>query len=171
MSRSLILMSAAICLNLAIVSAPTAAKAGQVTAPGAFSYTTPPGWVVKTFPGMKYNICYGQPVAGFAPNVVEVDETAPGSLTDYVRANMAQLQARYPGFHSLGQSSFTTRSGLRGVKLLAVASPAGRKIRQAFYLFAGRGAQKWVVTASTPASEGAKYDQALDASLKTFTLK
>lgn len=168
MSRPLARISAAACLSL---TALPAAHAGVVSAPGAFSFTAPPGWVVKPFPGMKYNACYAKPVGGFAPNVNVVDEAASVPLARYARANLTLLQSRYPGFHSLGQSSFTTRSGVHGVKLLATASPAGRKIRQAFYLFAGRGAQKWVVTASTPAAEGGKYDRILDASMKTFALK
>ncbi len=120
---------------------------------------------------MKYKICYAKPVVGFAPDIVVVNEAAPGSIPEHAWANLTQLRAWYPGLHFLGQSSFITRSGLRGVKLPARGTPAGHKIRQAFSLFAGNGTQKWVVTASTPASEGAKYDQALNTSSKTFTLK
>lgn len=170
MSRVLALAATA-CLSAAPFVVPPAAHAGVVSVPGAFSYTTPSGWIVKPFPGMKYNICYAKPVAGFAPNIVAVDEAVPLPLAAYAKANLTQLQSRYPGFHFLGQSSFTTRTGLHGVKLLAEASPAGRKVRQAFYLFAGHGSQKWIVTGSTPASEGAKYDRALDASMKSFALK
>ena len=171
MTRFLALMSAAACLTLTSLVAQSPAHAAQVIAPGAFSYTAPPGWAVKTFPGMKYKICYAKPAAGFAPNVNVVDEASPVPLAEYARANLALLQSRYPGFHLLGRSSFVTRSGVHGVKLLAVATPAGRNVRQAFYLFAGRGTQKWVVTATTLAVDGNKYDRTLDASLRTFTLK
>ena len=168
--------AAAVCLIAPAVTVPAVAAPGAgsprlVEETGAFSYVPPPGWRVAAVPGLKYHISYGKPAGGFAPNINVVDETAAVPLAEYARLSLKLLQQRYPGFHLLGQSSFVTRSGVQGVKIQAEATPLKQKVRQSFYLFAGHGDQKWVVTASTLASDGSKYDHMLDAAMKTFTLK
>ena len=159
-------------LGLTLAAASVSAFAATVNhAAGGFSYTAPPGWKVGHLPQARYIVAYGRPAGGFAPNIVVVDETAPMSLTDYVRANMVQMQKHYPGYHSLGQSPFVTRNGLHGIKMVAVAAPLGRSVRQIFYLFSAKGSRKIVVTASSLAEQGSRYDATMDAAMKTFVLK
>jgi len=102
------------------------------------------------------------------------------ALGEYVQLNLKQMNQRLPGFHLRGQTPFVTTFGLRGVRMVAEdqptgpkLQPTGPKLQQVFYLFSGRGKVKFVVTASTLASDGAKYDSAIaiNAAMKTFTIK
>ncbi len=61
--------------------------------------------------------------------------------------------------------------GLRGIRMVADDSPTGQKLQQVFCLFSGRGTTRFVVTASTLASERVKYGSAIDRAMKTFTIK
>ena len=176
MSRLLAFVAAALCLTAPAVTVPTCAApaagpARLVDEVGGFSYVPPAGWRVAAVPGLKYKIAYGKPAQGFAPNINVVDETAAVSIADYARRNVKNMQQLVSGFHEISLSPFVTNSGLRGFRLRGEAAPAGRKLRQTNYLFAGSGDRKIVVTASTLASDGSKHDAMLDAVMKTFTLK
>ena len=154
----------------AALSVPAHAGPRVADAAGGFSYTAPNGWRAGSLPGSQYKVCYAKPVGGFAPNVNVVEENAPVSVSAYAPAALAPLQARMPGFRLISQSPFVTRAGLRGVRVVAEDAPAGRKLRQIFYLFPGRGARK-VVTASLPAAVAGQYVGAVDAAMKTFTVR
>ena len=171
MSRFIASAVLAACLMVPALAAPSAAPATLVDESGGFSYVPPPGWHVRSFPGMKYKISYGKPTDRFAPNINVVDETAALPLADYARFSQKQMQRLFPGFHLLSVSPFVTTRGLRGFRMRAEASPTGRKLRQTSYLFAGHGDRKVIVTASWLAVDGSKYDGAVDAAIKTFTLK
>lgn len=157
-------------VTLAVIAGSSFAAAVSDAA-GGFSYAAPLGWKVGHLPQARYTVAYGKPSGAFAPNIVVVDEQARMSLAEYARANLTQMQQRYPGFHSLGQSAFVTGRGLHGLKLVSVAAPIGRKIRQVFYLFSAKGDRKIVVTVSTPAEQGSQYDGVVNAAMKTFVLK
>ena len=139
--------------------------------PAGLLYQPPPGWRLTTVPGLKYKVSFTHPANGFATNLNIVDETAPMSIEEYARQNIVTMKRRLPGFQLTGQSPFATAAGLRGVRLRGKSSPGGRALRQVFYLFPGRGSQKFVVTLSSPAADGSKYDQSVDAAMKTFTVK
>ena len=152
-------------------AAPSSGTSARLTEPaGGFSYVPPAGWHVRTFPGLKYKISYVV-AAGFAPNINAVDETAAVPLDQYVQMNLAQVKRVYTAFHILGQSPFVTSSGLHGIRLAAQGTVTGRNVHQMFYLFPAPDSRKIVVTASWLAADGDKYTRAVDASLKTFTLK
>ena len=152
-------------------AAPGTGGARVMETTGGFSYVPPAGWRVTPFPGLKYRVIYGRPSGGFAPNINFVDEAANMALSEYAQASLTQMKLHFPGFHFRGQTPFVTASGLRGVRMVADDSPTGQKLQQVFYLLPGRGAVKFVVTASTLASDGAKYNSAIDAAMKTFTIK
>ena len=158
---------------IAIALSAAAAHAGpQVTdAAGGFSYTAPNGWKVTTMAISKYKIAYAKPSGGFASNFNVVDENSALPLADYARASTATLKARMPGYHFVSQSPFVTKSGLHGVKIVTDGAPAGRKLRQIYYLFPAHGARKLVVTASVLSAQAAPSAGAIDAAMKTFTLK
>ncbi len=138
---------------------------------GIFSYVPPQGWRVVEFPGLKYKIAHAAPANAFAANINVVSEKYSGSLDDYARDNVAQMQAGGGGFALLGQTDFTTSDGLRGIKLVTEAddmySKEKRRLRQIQYLF-NAGPEMLVVTCSALADEGKTLDQEFDAAMKTF---
>jgi hypothetical protein len=138
---------------------------------GIFSYVPPQGWRVVEFPGLKYKIAHAAPANAFAANINVVSEKYTGSLEDYARDNVAQMQAGGGGFALLGQTEFTTSEGLRGIKLVTEAddmySKEKRRLRQIQYLF-NAGPTMLVVTCSTLAADGKTLDQEFDAAMKTF---
>lgn len=158
---------------LTLVLAATAAHAGpQVTdTAGGFSYTAPNGWKVTTMAVSKYKIAYAKPSGGFATNLNVVDENSTLSMPDYARASAKTLKSMMPGYHFISQGPFVTKAGLHGIKVVTEGSPAGRKLRQMYYLFPAHGSRKLVVTASIPQAQAAQYAAVVDAAMKTFTVK
>jgi len=137
---------------------------------GGFSYIPPTGWKIRTFPGLKYKICYTTPMGGFAPNINAADETAPVGLNKYVQVSMAHMNLAYSQFHLLNQTPFVTGSGLHGIRLVSTGTISNRTLRQIFYIFPAPSSRKIIVTASWLASEGDKYTRAADGAMKTFRL-
>lgn len=140
---------------------------------GLFSYVPPKGWRVVEFPGLKYKIAHDAPTKAFASNINVVSEKYSGSLEDYARDNVAQMQAGGTGFVLLGQTDFTTSEGLRGIKLDTEAddvySKEKRRLRQIQYLF-NAGPEMLVVTCSALAEDGKALEQQFEAAMKTFRL-
>ncbi len=138
---------------------------------GGFSYVPPAGWKVKTFPGLKYKICYAAPSAGFAPNITTLDETAPVGLDEYVRVSFANMKRAYTKLAIKSQGAFVTNSGLRGSRTVTNGTMQGRNVRQVFYIFPAANNRKILATVSWLQASGEKYTAATDAAMKTFTLK
>ncbi len=138
---------------------------------GIFSYVPPNGWKVMEFPGLKFKISRGEPVKGFAPNIVVADEAYNKSLDDYAKDNIVTLKKLFHGLKILGQSDFTTSDGTRVIKLLTERDDevAKKRLRQVFYFY-DAGNKKLVATCSGLAEEGPGTDQVCDASMKTFTV-
>ena len=172
------LLLAAAALGLAYTPPVSAAPAGHIGASaarlsepsGGFSYVPPAGWKIRTFPGLKYKICYTMAAGGFAPNINAADETAPVGLNQYVQVSMAHMNLVYSEFHLLNQTPFVTGSGLHGVRLVSTGTISNRTMRQIFYIFPAPSSRKIIVTASWLASEGDKYTRAADGAMKTFRL-
>ena len=142
-----------------------------VEATGGFAYTIPQGWRSGKLQQSKYGIAFTKPVKGFAPNINVVDESFNGNIQEYVRQNLVALQKHFAQFKNLGQSAFKTTSGLNGIKLISEAEQQGNKLRQVFFFLPGKGDKKFVVTFSSLAEEGKKYDSQVEKALKTFALK
>ena len=80
------------------------------------------------------------------------------------------MNLAYSKFRVLSQTSFATRPGLRGVRLVSDGTLNSRNVRQIFYIFPAPSNRKIIVTASWLASDGNKYTQAADGAMKTFRL-
>ncbi len=159
--------------SLAITLTAAAAHAGpQVTdTAGGFSYTAPNGWRVSTMAVSKYKIAFAKPMGGLAANINIVDENSALAMPNYVRAATKTLKSIMPDYHFISQTPFVTKAGLHGFKVVTEGSPAGRKLRQTYYMFPAHGSRKLVVTASIPPGQVAQYAAVVDASMKTFTVK
>ncbi len=138
---------------------------------GIFSYVPPNGWKVLEFPGLKFKISRGEPVKGFAPNIVVADEAYNKSLDDYAKDNIATMQKLFHGLNILGQTDFTTSDGTRVIKLLTERDDdiSKKRLRQVFYFY-DAGNKKLVATCSGLAEEGPGSDLVCDASMKTFSV-
>ena len=150
------------------------ANAQQVERPdfgggGIFSYVPPNGWKVLEFPGLKFKISRGEPVKGFAPNIVVADEAYNKSLDDYAKDNIATMQKLFHGLKIISQTDFTTSDGTRVIKLLTERDDdlANKRVRQVFYLY-DAGNKKLVATCSSLPEEAPASDLVCDASMKTF---
>lgn len=136
----------------------------------AFSYAIPKGFEVMTLPGFKHKVAAGKPNAGFAPNLNVVEETFRGNIEQYADANEKTL-AKVPTYRKASRTTFKTTSGVGGVKLVYGNSQKSDQLRQVMYLIPGKGSLKYVLTGSSLAADGKKYDAAFDASAKSFTLR
>ncbi len=165
-----LVLAVGLCMFGSGVTTPLAAAPARVSE-ADFSYVAPPGWTVAPFPGAKYHVAYARPTGGFAPNLNFVVESAGVPLARYAQLNTQQMNLHFPGFHLQSQTPFITASGLRGIKIVAQTKPQGKVLQQVFFMFSGHGSKKFVGTASTLASDGAKYDRAVDAAMKTFIVK
>ncbi len=155
-----------------ILPAPPVSAQGRLSEPaGGFSYQPPAGWHIRTFPGLKYKICYTTPAGGFAPNINTVDEVAPMPMGPYVQLSVSQMKRAYTSLHVLSQKPFVTASGLSGVRMATDGIVGGKQMHQIFYIFPGSSNRKFVLTASFLASDHNKYDAATDQAMKTFKLQ
>ena len=144
---------------------------GRLSEPaGGFSYLPPAGWHIKTFPGLKYKISYTMPANGFAPNINVVDEVYAVQLDKYIQLSMVGMRRAYTSLHVLKQAPFVTASGVHGERLAVDGIVANKHMHQLFYVFPANN-RKIVITASSLASDGGKYDAVTDKSIKTFKLQ
>lgn len=134
---------------------------------GRFSFIAPAGWKIEAFPGLKYKIAVGPPVAGFAPNINVVDESFTGSLDSYDEATLAGLGRMFTKFRLLKHDRFTTTEGLQGTRMVVEDEQGGRMLRQSFYCFS-QGETMFVVTCTAPAESGDELAPVFEAVMKTF---
>lgn len=142
-----------------------------VEAPDQFSYMAPEGWMVAEVTGVKYKVAITNPSNGVAPNLNVVDDSFKGTMDEYVRQNLEDLEKSFDEFKKLGQNSFTTTSGVKGVKVIIQARQQGKLLRQIFFLLRGKNDVKYVITFTASAEEGKKYDAIVEKAIKTFVLK
>ena len=144
---------------------------GRLSEPaGGFSYLPPAGWHIRTLPGLKYKISYAMPANGFAPNINVVDEVSAMPLDKYLQLSMVGMRKAYTKLRVLKQAPFVTASGVPGERLAVEGVVGDKHMHQIFYVFPANN-RKIVVTASSLASDGGKYDAATDKSIKTFKLQ
>ncbi len=166
------LLPFAVGMAATVLVPPASAQGTRLTEPaGGFSYLTPAGWHIRTFPGLKYKICYTTPANGFAPNINTVDEVAPMALGPYMQLSVTQMKRAYASLHVVSQNPFATASGLRGVRMVTDGVVGDKHMHQIFYVFPGANNRKFVLTASSLASDHSKYDVATDKAMKTFKLQ
>ena len=168
MSRILTILFISLSFTLVSKAAETGTR--HVESAGGFSFCPPKAWVMREFPGIKYQLATGQASDGFASNINVVDESSDMPLKDYVKATVTTLAKVLKGFKHLGQTEFKTQSGLKGHRLVVEAEQQGKQVRQVFFFFDGKAGKKLVVTCTALASQNAKLDQVFEDSMKTFAL-
>ena len=117
----------------------------QLFAGEDFTYQKPDGWEYKDFPGLKYEVSIGKPAKGFAPNIVVVDEDFSGTLEEYFKQNVAQVEKTINKAKIISQKKISTADGDAGFKLVYTSEQNGLKLKQIQYFF-GKGDKKYVLT-------------------------
>lgn len=162
-----------VCVVALIAATPAFAQQKISDAAGGFSYVAPKGWQVRKIGASKHLVAYAKPARNFAPNInIMIDDTFPGrDLDAYTKVNRANMVEQRDEFKDFGQQPFLTKSGLKGLRVVAeVASDAGR-LRYVSYFFTARGGKRfYIVTFTQLAEEKAKYDKEVDAAMRTFTV-
>ena len=136
---------------------------------GGFSYDPPSGWQIVEFPGLKYRISHGPVENGFAPNINVVDEEFSGTLAAYIDGNLKNMEKILIKFKVLSRVNLRTHDNEAAVKIITENEQQGRMLRQTFF-FIGSENRKYVVTCSTIADGGNKFDTIFLESLKTFRI-
>ena len=144
-----------------------------ISAPGLFSYQEPKGWTARDTTFSKYKIAFDAPKDNFSANINVVVENFSGPLDKYVAANKTNLKAStmFENLQIVEEAPFTTTAGVTGVRLLITDTLGKADLQQVFYIFAGTGDTKFVVTATSLPADGDRYAPIFDASMKTFSPK
>jgi hypothetical protein len=159
-----------VCFVLLVVPVYAALGDRHVEKAGGFSLQAPNGWVFREFPGMKYQIAFGPASSSFSPNINVVDEAFDGSLKSYVDGNAKSIEQLFEQYALIKREAFTTKSGLKGERLVTTSLQQKNKLRQTFYFFSGGKGRYYVVTCSTLAAGGESLDALFEESLRSFEL-
>lgn len=136
---------------------------------GAFSYDPPAGWQVSEFPGLKYKVAFGPRENEFTPNINVVDEAFPGTLAAYVEANLKNMQNFFVNLTILAREEFITFDNNTAVKLITENEQQRHRLRQTFF-FIGSGKRMYVITCSSIAEDGDRFDNIFDDCVRTFRM-
>ncbi len=137
---------------------------------GRFSFVPPVDWTLRRFQRLEYRVVIGPVKEGFVANMNVVLEPVEGTLDDYVKANKPVLEKVHKKFKLLEEGELKTKSGLRGVRLIIENEQNDRLLRQSMYLF-GTADRKYIVTCTTLAEDGAKFDKLFEQAMETFRLE
>lgn len=152
-------------LLIALPLACSAEKPSKAVSTDAYSYSVPETWEVMDMPGTGIKV--SKTKTGEA-NINVVSQPFQGSLADYVKANVEQMEMIK--VKKLSEGSFKTDAGLEGTKVVAENTMTGQTMRQTFYFFKGKGDVMYVVTC-TAAKDVDNYASVFDSAVKTFVPK
>lgn len=135
---------------------------------GGYSFKPPEGWNILEVPGQKYRIAAGAPKNGFSPNIVFADEAYAGPLPEYVALAEGLFVKLFKGYKKISMADFPTDSKAPAKRLVMENEQGGRHVRQICYFFDGTDGKKIAAFGTVLTEMGTGYDEAFDASLKTF---
>lgn len=135
---------------------------------GGFSYSAPKDWVSTEFKGERFKIAHSAPANGFAPNLVLTQNAHNGTIGDYVKTNMRGVSQNSKNFKATAASALLTAAGEPCVRVAGESDVDGRRLRFIWFFFAGKGDSRAMMTFTMLASDGAKHDDSIDASARTF---
>lgn len=96
-----------------------------------------------------------------------VDEAYEGTIENYLKATKEMLPKAFKKYRLIEASDFKFDSGLMGARLIVENEQGEKLLRQTFYI-APSAKTMYVVTCSTLAEGGEKFDGVFESSLKTF---
>jgi hypothetical protein len=142
---------------------------------GGFSMCIPDSWIVRERQNEKYKALFGQASDGFSPNINFRDEMSTMTLNDYVAAGVRQILSSTEklgatSIEPLGQSDFTTDSGLRGIRAVFQTVFKSYLVRTIQYYFEDGTGRKLIVTCTSLAKNKEVFDRVFDRTVKSFRL-
>lgn len=154
--------------------APTDERASKNVAPDEVKvlYVPPAGWKAEQVEGSRHKVAIGPPVDGFFPNISISEIYFEGDLEGFITQNLEQLKSQKEESRFLGRSSFSTKSGLKGVKLQVEMNRNGRWYRNTYYVFRPLRT-KPIVLLNCAAPQGAAGQMAalFDQAMKTVDIR
>jgi len=157
-------------------AAPASAPAKRAVVPDTgLSYVPPLGWQTDSTSSriMNNEFCHAAFAGSFEANFSIGVRGSTASADHYLQEKAAEIMENTPALHVQSRVPFVTASGLRGERaVLDVRKPGTpRATRTILYVLAAPQDQKICVITEALSSDGTKYDAALDACVKTFTVK
>lgn len=146
------------------------AGAATVKVGDVFSYQAPPGWKVLTVAGVKNPIATDPQQRDTSPFIQADTLASTTPLEEFVEANKQQMKKMVPSTEFLGQASFVTTAGLKGMRVVASAHPGVRDYKAVYYMFDGPHGTKVVIFANVGAAGFEKNEALFDAAIKTMVL-
>lgn len=139
---------------------------------GDFSYNLPQGWSLKSpqelnVSDTEFSILIGPVSQNFAPNLIFLEETMSGKLSDYVSSLTRQLRSSGRRVSSEPQERKTDDS-LTYVRFTTTSTDGGQQVQQAFYVFPGQ--KRVVVGIYTRLAQRsqASLDSEIEAVMQSF---
>jgi hypothetical protein len=142
---------------------------------GGFSVCIPDSWTVRDAQNEKFKQIFGQATDGFTPNINFREETTTTPLSSYVAAGIRNILASTEklgatSIEPLGQSDFTTDSGLRGIRAVFQTLFKGHLVRTIQYYFDGGNGRKLIITSTSLDKNKEVFDRVFDRNAKSFRL-
>lgn len=142
---------------------------------GGFSICIPDGWASREKENEKFKFLFGQPSDDFAPNLNFKEEMSTLALSDYVAAGVRNILANKEkigatSIEPLGQSDFTTDSGMRGIRAVFQVLYKGYLVRTIQYYFDAGNSRKLIVTGTSLDKNKEVFDRVFDQAAKSFRL-
>ncbi len=147
------------------------ATPGKVSTDG-FTYALPVGWQLLDLKNTPYALRVAAGPSGDDAATLAVQDVSSTLPPDrYVQKLLTGLKAAAAQTHVFSQGTFVTRSGLHGCRAVFDEAAPGGSVHFVVCVFSGPGRRKLLVAGLWPASDTAKYETVVEASLKTFAAK
>lgn len=144
------------------------------TQPGSdldIAYSPPAGWKVSALTQSRFKVASGPPSNGFVPNITIAEAAYPGTTEQFLAENLRTMKQQ-DDVRILSQSSFNTKSGLKGIKLVYEMTKDKQTFRNTQYIFnPGSGQPLVLVNCATAAADGGRFNSLFDQSISTFRVK
>jgi len=131
------------------------------------SYLLPEGWEKKADDGgivkVKFKGQRGRNLSVFS-------EAFPGTLRQYVDANIDVLKKQFPAASVASDTKFTTDKGAEAVELIFANKAGDENIRQMMHFYDGNGGKKILFTATVAESDVPATEPVLEACAKSLEL-
>ena len=140
---------------------------------GGFSICVPDGWTVTTKEGEKYELLFAPPGERFTTNINMKDTVSAVALGEYATASANYILKNFSQMNvkALTRDSFTTQTGLAGIKATFHAEHKGLLILSIQYYFNGNAEQKLILTCTGLQDDQVTLDPVCDRAAKTFQLE
>lgn len=137
---------------------------------GGFSFCPPGGWIVREFPGLKFKIAIGPRDNSFTPNINITDYQFEGTLEQFTDQSINEMKNSMESFTLITNENFVTEKKVTAKRLISISKGKKQMLRYSFLYFMGPKRKFIVITCTSPADGGEKYDNIFYESLRTVEL-